>query len=103
MGENLNHMFVGTDAAQRRRADHFLQRLQRGPQGWGLADAILGGRTGFCGAGDLGPHPLAAHAVQFAAMTLHARGGVVWPRRASALDARLMQACPSCGASTSTT
>jgi len=73
LGDNLGHMYLGSDPGERRKADHWLQRLQRAPQGWALADTILGGRTAFCGAGDLGAHPLATHAVQFAAMTLHAK------------------------------
>ena len=47
LAENLRSLYLGTDDAARRRADHFLQKIQRGPESWALADAILGGRTPF--------------------------------------------------------
>ncbi|KAH8065829.1 hypothetical protein JL722_212 [Aureococcus anophagefferens] len=74
LATNLQAMYHGTDAAQRRSADAFLQKLQREASGWGLADAILGGRTPFAsGPGDLASNALGAEAVTFASMTLHAK------------------------------
>ena len=74
LATNLQAMYHGTDAAQRRSADAFLQKLQREASGWGLADAILGGRTPFAsGPGDLASNALGAEAVTFASMTLSAK------------------------------
>ena len=75
LGSNLEAMYgPGTDPARRRAADVWLQKLQREQSGWGLADAILGGRTPFAGSdGTLGTCPCANEAVTFAALTLHAK------------------------------
>ena len=72
--QSLHALYLGTDPTARREADRWLQRLQRGAEGWELSDAILGGRTPLCPAPpNLQAHPLAAQAVQFASMTLHAK------------------------------
>ena len=74
LAENLRSLYLGTDDAARRRADHFLQKIQRGPESWALADAILGGRTPFApNPPDLTADAVSPHAVTFASMTLHCK------------------------------
>lgn len=74
LAENLRNLYLGTDDAARRRADHFLQKIQRGPESWALADAILGGRTPFAPRPpDLSADAVSPHAVTFASMTLHCK------------------------------
>ena len=74
LAENLRSLYLGTDDAARRRADHFLQKIQRGPESWALADAILGGRTPFApNPPNLDADAVSPHAVTFASMTLHCK------------------------------
>ncbi|KAJ1449981.1 armadillo-type protein [Pelagophyceae sp. CCMP2097] len=66
---NLDAMYLGTRADDRRSADRWLQKLQRESAGWGVANALLSGTT------DLAPlndpqKPLAREALVFAAITL---------------------------------
>ncbi|KAJ8608291.1 hypothetical protein CTAYLR_010384, partial [Chrysophaeum taylorii] len=70
---NLQAMYHGTNSSERRCADRFLQKLQRDSSGWGLADAILGGRTPLAPLENLSAQPLACEALLFAAMTLHVK------------------------------
>uniref|UniRef100_A0A7S3NIA9 Exportin-1/Importin-beta-like domain-containing protein n=1 Tax=Aureoumbra lagunensis TaxID=44058 RepID=A0A7S3NIA9_9STRA len=71
--KNLLAMYHGTDSNERRKADRWLQKLQRDTTGWSVADAILGGRTPLVGAQErLGSHA-ACEALIFAAMTLHVK------------------------------
>lgn len=71
--ENLGAMYSGTNQNERRAADKFLQRLQRDSAGWGLADAILGGRTSLAPPETFSTVPLGCEALVFAAMTLHVK------------------------------
>ena len=74
LAENLSASYMGADDAARRRADHFLQKIQRGPESWALADAILGGRTPFApNPSNLDADAVSPHAVTFASMTLHCK------------------------------
>jgi len=69
---HLQAMYHGTEASERRRSDRWLQKLQRDSAGWGLADAILGGRTVLVPADELRTQA-SCEALLFAAMTLHVK------------------------------